>query len=698
MKKPLLLILALSLSGILFGQESTQLQLDLLKSRKDNEAKLDQYLKRNASRSSTLNIEELKSNLAGFAGEIPLFWQSDDTRANSSANVIPLQSGSLTGLNNTAITGNGIDILVMDGGKVFESHNEFGGTANGANRVFDMEGGTTSYSGHATNVASIIAAAGVGNYVEPYGSGAIRGVLPQSKIYSYSFATTNAGTNYQKLQASNANISNHSYGINLGWNKISTASGAYPTAGFYWIANYELNTKDTYSGSYYTQDENFDKIVYSNPNQIVVKSSGNYYGTHPNDDPSLPKFKYDNATNKYVLFGNNDVIPDPNCSLGYNCIGWGSLAKNIIVVGATEHLQTTDYQYTTSGDVGKAGYSSAGPRKDGGIKPDISAVGSDMIVANYSSPTNYSSAAAGSGTSYAAPMISGIAGALTQVNRTLTSNNNFTFKADEMKALLTHTANEAGRPGPDVWYGWGFADATKGAQLLIDKKNFSAYFERNALTSGVKFTKTITAKNGEPLKATISWVDPAAVPFEDDVDMQSNTTTRIINDLDLRIIDTTDNTVYFPWKLDVANPAANALKGDNTADNVEQVLIPSPVSGRIYRIEVSNKGTLVNDSNVGTTQNYALIITGIQTNSLSTSDLKEKNQITVYPTQTKDFVNILIPKGAKSIAVFDASGKSVVNTAAKSFQTIDLSRLPKGVYLIQIKTETDTVVKKVIKE
>ena len=29
---------------------------------------------------------------------------------------------------------------------------------------------------------------------------------------------------------------------------------------------------------------------------------------------------------------------------------------------------------------------------------------------------------------------------------------------------------EAGNLGPDVWYGWGFADATKAAQLVIDKK------------------------------------------------------------------------------------------------------------------------------------------------------------------------------------------------------------------------------------
>jgi hypothetical protein len=84
--------------------------------------------------------------------------------------------------------------------------------------------------------------------------------------------------------------------------------------------------------------------------------------------------------------------------------------------------------------------------------------------------------------------------------------------------------------------------------LVIDKKDKKAYFERNLLNSGVKFTKTITAKAGEPLKATISWVDPAATPFNTYEDIQNNHSSMIVNDLDLRIIDTTTNTTYHPLK------------------------------------------------------------------------------------------------------------------------------------------------------
>jgi hypothetical protein len=67
-----------------------------------------------------------------------------------------------------------------------------------------------------------------------------------------------------------------------------------------------MNNLDTFSGSYLSNDQNFDAIVYSNPNQIVVKSAGNYFGTGPGMYPSLPKYKLDISTGNYVLFEANE--------------------------------------------------------------------------------------------------------------------------------------------------------------------------------------------------------------------------------------------------------------------------------------------------------------------------------------------------------------------------------------------------------
>lgn len=700
MKKAVFFLLGLAFLEV-NAQNNKSLQKKFENENLANQKKLELIISKAKAKITPNQFSEMKKSLAGFAGNIPLFLQSDDMRANKSANVVELQDGSLTG---NLINGDGVNILVMDGGRVFEKHREFGANASGnvaIARIFDKEFGTSSYANHPTNVAGIIGAIGYGSFAEPYGTSAAKGVLPNVNIDSYSFYTTPQGNNYQKLEAADANISNHSYGINLGWSYVTSTSTLYPQVGFYWIANYELNHQDTWSGSYGSSDVNFDEIVYSNPNQIVVKSAGNYYGTHPSNDPSKPKFKYNNFTNSYVAFAANDEIPAANCSQGYYCIGWGSLAKNIIVVGATDQLTTPDYKYSSSNDVLKSSYSSAGPRRDGAIKPDISAVGTNMLVAGYNSDTSYTSYYSGAGTSYSAPVISGIAGAVTQLNRLITGNSSFIYKADEMKALLTHTASEAGNPGPDVWYGWGFANASKAAELVINKNDKKAYFERNLLNSGVKFTKEVTSKAGEPLKATISWVDPAGTPFTTDYDLQNNHSSMLVNDLDLRIIDTTNNTIYYPWKLDVNDPMANATKGDNTVDNVEQVLLESPIAGRKYRIEVSNKGTLVNDVTpvpAPTPQNYALIITGVEASSLSTTNTSADNLATIYPTRTKDVINILVPKSGKSIEIFDLSGKSVLKTNAKSFQSIDVSKLQNGVYIVNIKTEKDTISRKFIKE
>jgi len=698
MKKILLFLLGAGIPFLASGQKTGKLTNKFEIQNQNNQNKFDQILVKNNVQ-ITPKVADEKSRLAGFAGEIPVFMETDDTRANRSANVVALQDGSLSGLNNTPIQGDEMNILIMDGGKIFDKHNEFG-AVNGViteQRIFDKENGAMSYAYHPTNVAGIIGAIGIGNS-GTYGTGAARGVLTKVKFDNYTFSQTAGGTNYQKLaNATNANISNHSYGINLGWVRITAGNtnSTYPQVGYYWVANYELNAEDTYSGSYNTQDANFDAIVYDNPNQIVIKSTGNYYGIGPGTSDA--KFKWSGNQNKYVPFEAGDVIPPANCSNGYYCIGWGSLAKNVIGVGATDQLTTPNNIYISPADVVKASYSSAGPRRDGAVKPDLSAVGSNHYIAHYTNATTYNSYATGNGTSYAAPIVSGVAGAVTEVTRNITGNSSFTYKADEMKALLTHTANEAGNPGPDVWFGWGFVDATKAAQLVIDKKAGRAVFERNSLSSGVVYTKEVKGEQGIPLKATISWIDPAGIPFTTDYDLQNNHSSKLINDLDLRIIDTSNNTVYYPWKLDVSDPMANATKGDNLVDNVEQVVLDNPVDGRIYRIEVFNKGILINDENMVANQDYALIITGYKTETLAVSDDALKS-VSVYPTKTKDIVNVLIPEGAKNISVFDMSGKQVLSIDAKSYQTIDLSKLPNGTYIFNIVTEKGKISKKVIKE
>lgn len=689
MNRTILFLLAVGLSPMVSAQTKEELNRKFQNTQVQNELRFDSYAQRNNITDPTV-LKELKSNLAGFAGNHPIYWKSDDVRANRGANIPILQDGTMPGLNGLMIDGAGQNIIVMDGGRVFEKHRDFGANASGVvtiPRIFDKEFGSTSYSSHATNCAGIIASEGVAN-------ANTLGVLNSVKIDSYAFATTPQGNNFVKLNsASGANISNHSYGINLGWS-------ARPTGGFNWVSDYDFSTTDTWSGSYGNQDEAYDDIVYSNPDQIVIKSAGNYFGDGPSGNYSNA-YRLNAAGTSYVQFSPTDVVPPDNCSLGYNCIGWGSLAKNSIIVGATDFLNTLGNVYSSPSDVSKAGFSSAGPRKDGAIKPDISAVGTGFRLTTYSNGTNYTATSSnGQGTSYSAPIITGIAGALTQIKRNLSGNTTFKYKADEMKALLTHTANEAGsNPGPDVAFGWGFADAQAGAQLLIDNNNNANTFQRRTLTSGVPYTKVVKAVAGKPLKVSISWIDPAGIPFTSSSDLQNNRTPMLVNDMDVKIVDIVTNQEYFPWKLDALNPVAAATRGNNVVDNIEQVLIENPTAGALYRIEVSNKGTLVDDNGTASPQNFAFIATGYDPSFvLSTSETKLKDAIAVYPTMVEDYLTIVIPGKAEKISIYDMSGKIIFTDKAKGHQMINFKDVPSGVYMVNIVTKEGNVTERVIKK
>lgn len=685
--KKVILSVGMLFSFYFSNAQNLKLKNEFAKQRLINEDKLDSFLSK-SSKYSGKEKDSLKKNLAGFAGQIPVFYSTEETSANATANVDELQAGSVPGIS-SPVTGNGIKITVFDAGRIQDTHEQFN------SRAVNQEAATEAKHYHGTNVNSILIGNGTatGNFTQSsiaYPKANAKGILPQGTTDNYMFAATALGNNYQKLATlPNLNISNHSYGVNLGWLQSGSS--------YYWYGNYELNHQDTYSGAYYENDYNFDKIVYAQPQQIIVKSTGNYYGVGPS--ANSPKYKYIVATQSWVPFAAGDEIPPANCSQGYNCIGYGSLSKNIIVVGAVNQLPG-NHKYNQASDVVKGSFSSAGPRKDGAVKPDLTAVGVDMIMANYTnaSPNATNQYVLNFGTSYAAPMVSGIAGALTQIQRNISGNSSFTFDADEMKALLTHTANEAGRPGPDVWYGWGLVDGRKAALVLANKLNEDAYFDKDSLQSGIKFTKEITARGNEPLKVSISWIDPAIASFTTDIDLQQNTTSRIVNDLDLRVVEVSSGNVYYPWKLDVSNPNANATKGDNTVDNVEQIIIDNPLANEIYRIEVSNKNTLVDQDGNASTQDFAWIATGTKKATLATGN-SVLDEVKIYPTKTKDMINIVAPTEVERVALFDMNGKLIFeNLNASKSQTISLSRFPNSIYIVTVKTKTGVISKKIIKE
>lgn len=666
-----------------------------------NEKKFDAYAEKvygkNPDSSTKKKIDSLKSRLGGFHFDIPYFLEEHDTRQLSNSNSDQLNTaGNVTGLTG-AFNGENIKYTIFDGGRIYAAHTAFD---NATGRITNKEASSQSYSDHSTGVGSFIGGKSVNLSSGGVSVGNAKGVAINSTMDSYMFATTtlpgdtSTSTVFDKILTALPNISNHSYGINAGWDEKYDSSGNLSS--YVYNGSKSGNTFYDFQGTYDDNDYNYDALVYNNPSFIIVKSAGNSFGMGPNGtSTTIPK--YYKTSSGQIAFSTSDTPPQNNCSQGYDCIGPGSLAKNIIIVGATDIITTNNFRYTSSSDVVHSEYSSAGPRDDGGIKPDISTVGTDVLYAA-TSATGSSVWAGGSGTSFSAPVVTGIIGLWTQIYKQLF--NNALFNAASAKVLTVHSAAEAGNIGPDPWFGWGFIDAKKGAELLVGKSNNTVIFNDETLNSGVKNIKTVTASGSEPLKATISWIDPEYEPnYQFVSDVYNNRSSKLINDLDLRIIDLTTNTVYYPWKLDANSPMTPATKADNTVDNIEQVVIDAPVAGRSYRIEITNKGTLVDEVGSSTPQNYSIMVTGQTQSSLGTSDVAKDSGIIIAPTLTKDFVKVLKAPKKSVFNVYDLSGKKLQSgTINNNEESIDLTPYIKGIYIIEVKTNRETISKKVIKE
>ena len=96
-----------------------------------------------------------------------------------------------------------------------------------------------------------------------------------------------------------------------------------------------------------------------------------------------------------------------------------------------------------------APFSSRGPTYDGRIKPDLCALGVSNPIPNVASPLNPTAYSAASGTSFATPLIAGLAACLLQAKPGATPT--------EVIQALRATASQAG--APDDNYGYGIPNA-----------------------------------------------------------------------------------------------------------------------------------------------------------------------------------------------------------------------------------------------
>lgn len=490
----------------------------------------------------------------------PIYYITDNINAAKTT-----RANKLWPVGDFNLTGSGYSKLgEWDGGKVLTTHQEFGG------RVTQADGAAT-LSDHATHVAGTLVAAGI--------VANAKGMAYQGLLKSYDW--NNDASEMASAAAKGLEISNHSYGYLCGW--------YYSGAAWYWYGNTVLSSAQDYKfGFYDSQAQQWDNIAYNAPSYLIVKAAGN----DRNDvGPAAGASHWVISGGKWV--SSKATREADGGADGYDSLNGSATAKNVLTVGAVDDV----LNYTGASSVVMTSFSAWGPTDDGRIKPDVVANGKGLYSATKTSKTAY---ATYSGTSMASPNTAGTLVLLQQHAQTFGAP----LRSSMLKSLLIHTANEAGpNSGPDYKFGWGLVNAERAAQVIKKAalQDSKTYLTEVSLTQGVVFDLPITVPAGtSELRATIAWTDPAGTPTSA---MLNPTKLMLVNDLDLRIIRNSDGKIFYPWRLSPSSPNSAATTGDNTRDNVEQVLVKTPVTGQ-YKIQVTHKKTLT-----GVKQDVSLVVT-----------------------------------------------------------------------------------------
>ncbi|UEG54333.1 S8 family serine peptidase [Mucilaginibacter daejeonensis] len=499
----------------------------------------------------------------------PVYYRTyNNTIAAATTRTNTLQPGGTSGLNlsgSSAVLANKLGM--WDGGAVLSTHQEFAG------KTVTLRNPGITVDLHSTHVAGTMIAKGV--YAPAKGMS-----FNASTLQVYDFDSDLAE---MSSAASGLLLSNHSYGTVAGWN--------YDQDELRWEWYGIPGDTEDYKFGYYDSDaRDADRITFNAPYYLPVKSAGN---NRTSVGPAVggTYFGYTSRTDRTLISKTRDASISSNN--GFDVISTFGNAKNILTVGAISQLP---YGPSSRSDVTISPFSSQGPTDDGRIKPDICADGDQVLSTSSSSPTAYTTL---SGTSMSAPNVTGSLYLLQEYYAQ--KNGNAFMRSATLKALVCHTAFDAGNVGPDYTFGWGVLDAGRAAQVITDKGGKSLMNE-STLAQGQTNTTTVVASGNGTLIATIAWTDPQGTVSPDGT--LNDRTPKLVNDLDIRISDGT--TTYQPWVLSFQSPAAAATRGDNVRDNIEQVYIDNAIPGRTYTITVKHKGTLTSGP-----QAYSMIVTGV---------------------------------------------------------------------------------------
>ena len=285
------------------------------------------------------------------------------------------------------------------------------------------------------------------------------------------------------------------------------------------------------------------------------------------------------------------------------------------------------------------------------------------------------------------------------------------MSASMLKAILLHSADDEGTPGPDAKFGWGILNIERAAQIIKDAKftgkarlhTFTTNPTNNSSSeisiSGNGTTSTTPGTESGTLKASICWTDDEGVE-QTSTDGVDPTASRLVYNFDMLFRRQSPFVQVRPYKnLTIADPTATATAGsnwfENNVDNYKQANITTGggTVGETYFLYL-RKST----SSPAAVRNVSVVITGLaQSSTLSNDEFLNQNDIVFYSKEDHKIKFISNNNESFNLYnIYDITGKLIANGKTNSNE-ITFDNVSSGVYIINFGNETNKKSVKFIK-